>query len=47
MTAFRCTAKLPKAMKGKPVAAPGTARNRLGEWTAMLVLRFEQAAGLK
>lgn len=37
MTAFRCTAKLLKAMKGKPVAEPAPAMNRLGEWSASLV----------
>lgn len=37
MTAFRCTAKLLKAMKATPVADPAPASNRLGEWTANLV----------
>lgn len=37
MTAFRCTAKLLKAMKTKPVADPAPASNRLGEWTANLI----------
>lgn len=37
MTAFRCTAKLLKAMKAKPVANPAPASNRLGEWTANVV----------
>lgn len=37
MTALRCTAKLLKAMKAKPVAQPELARNRLGEWTANLI----------
>lgn len=37
MTAFRCTTKLLKAMKGKPAGVPEPARNRLGEWTATLV----------
>ncbi|RCS29781.1 hypothetical protein DEO45_11595 [Rhodanobacter denitrificans] len=37
MTAFRCTAKLLKAMKATPVADPAPADNRLGEWTANLI----------
>ncbi len=37
MTILRCTAKLLKAMKAKPVADPSSAANRLGEWTANLV----------
>lgn len=37
MTALRCTAKLLKAMKVRPVAEPASARNRLGEWGANLV----------
>lgn len=37
MTAFRCTAKLLKAMKAKPDTDPAPARNLLGEWTATLV----------
>ena len=37
MTAFRCTAKLLKAMKAKPVAEPAPPMNRLGEWTANLI----------
>ena len=37
MTAFRCTAKLLKAMKAKPVAEPVPPSNRLGEWTANLI----------
>lgn len=37
MTAFRCTAKLLKAMKEKPELDPLPARNKLGEWTATLV----------
>lgn len=37
MTAFRCTAKLLKAMKATPVGEPQPARNRLGDWTANLV----------
>lgn len=37
MTAFRCTAKLLKAMKGRPVVQPEPSRNLLGEWTATLV----------
>jgi hypothetical protein len=37
MTAFRCTAKLLKAMKARPVADPAPASNKLGEWTATLV----------
>ncbi len=37
MTALRCTAKLLKAMKARPVAEPAPATNRLGEWTANLV----------
>ena len=37
MTALRCTAKLLKAMKAKPIAQPAPARNRLGEWTANLI----------
>jgi hypothetical protein len=37
VTAFRCTAKLLKAMKAKPVAKPLLATNKLGEWTATLV----------
>ena len=37
MTAFRCTAKLLKAMRVRPVAEPEPARNKLGEWTATLV----------
>ncbi|KZC40560.1 hypothetical protein RHOFW510R12_16320 [Rhodanobacter sp. FW510-R12] len=37
MTAFRCTAKLLKAMKEAPEADPASAGNRLGEWTATLV----------
>ena len=34
MTALRCTAKLLKAMKTRPVANPAPATNRLGDWTA-------------
>lgn len=37
MTALRCTEKLLKAMKVEPIAQPGSARNRLGEWTANLI----------
>lgn len=37
MTAFRCTAKLLKAMKEAPETDPAPAHNRLGEWTATLV----------
>jgi hypothetical protein len=37
MTAFRCTAKLLKAMKEAPETDPAPANNRLGEWTATLV----------
>lgn len=37
MTAFRCTAKLLKAMKELPETDPAPASNRLGEWTATLV----------
>ncbi len=37
MTAFRCTAKLLKAMNVKPLTAPTPATNKLGEWTATLV----------
>ena len=37
MTAFRCTAKLLKAMKKLPEPEPAPASNRLGEWTATLV----------
>lgn len=37
MTAFRCTAKLLKAMKATAVANPAPASNRLGDWTANLV----------
>ncbi len=37
MTAFRCTARLLKAMKAKPEAEPTPASNRLGEWTATLL----------
>lgn len=37
MTAFRCTAKLLKAMKEAPETDPAPASNRLGEWTATLV----------
>jgi hypothetical protein len=37
MTAFRCTAKLLKAMKATPTRQPQPACNRLGEWTANLV----------
>ncbi|MGH8528218.1 MAG: DUF6933 domain-containing protein [Nevskiales bacterium] len=37
MTVLRCTAKLLKAMKARPVANPAPAQNRLGEWTANLI----------
>lgn len=37
MTALRCTAKLLKTMRMKPVANPAPAQNRLGEWTANLI----------
>jgi hypothetical protein len=37
MTALRCTAKLLKAMKARPVANPAQATNKLGEWTANLI----------
>jgi len=37
MTVLRCTAKLLKAMKAKPVSDPAPATNRLGEWTANLI----------
>lgn len=37
MTAFRCTAKLLKAMKATPVADPTRPSGRLGEWTANLI----------
>ena len=37
MAVLRCTAKLLKAMKAKPVAEPAAASNRLGEWTANLI----------
>ena len=37
MTAFRCTAKLLKAIKAAPEANPQPAHNRLGEWTANLI----------
>ena len=37
MAAFRCTAKLLKAMKATPVTQPQPSRNLLGEWTANLV----------
>ena len=37
MSILRCTAKLLKAMRAKPVADPAPATNRLGEWTANLV----------
>ncbi|MEO5812089.1 MAG: hypothetical protein ABIU96_01425 [Rhodanobacter sp.] len=37
MTAFRCTAKLLKAMKELPESDLAPASNRLGEWTATLV----------
>lgn len=37
MTALRCTAKLLKAMRMKPVTNPTPAQNRLGEWTANLI----------
>ena len=37
MTAFRCTAKLLKAMKQVPETDLAPASNRLGEWTATLV----------
>ncbi|GAP65097.1 hypothetical protein MBSD_n0386 [Mizugakiibacter sediminis] len=37
MTAFRCTAKLLKAMKARPEPRPRPAGNRLGEWTANLI----------
>ncbi|MEO5624640.1 MAG: hypothetical protein ABIQ70_01370 [Dokdonella sp.] len=37
MTALRCTAKLLKAMRVKPVVNPAPAQNRLGEWTANLI----------
>lgn len=37
MTVLRCTAKLLKAMKARPVSNPAPATNRLGEWTANLV----------
>ncbi len=37
MTVLRCTAKLLKAMKAKPVADPSPVTNRLGEWTANLI----------
>lgn len=37
MTAFRCTAKLLKTMKAKPVEPTLPATNRLGEWTANLI----------
>lgn len=37
MTVLRCTAKLLKAMKARPVVAPAPAKNRLGEWTANLI----------
>lgn len=37
MTAFRCTAKLLKAIRAAPEAQPQPARNRLGEWTANLL----------
>jgi hypothetical protein len=34
---FRCTQKLLKAMKVKPVAEPAPSTSRLGDWTANLV----------
>lgn len=37
MAAFRCTAKLLKAMKAVPISQPRPPHNRLGEWTANLV----------
>ncbi|MFI4958636.1 MAG: DUF6933 domain-containing protein [Lysobacterales bacterium] len=37
MAAFRCTAKLLRAMNAKPIADPAPASNRLGEWTANLI----------
>lgn len=37
MTAFRCTAKLLKALKMTPVSAPEQSTNRLGDWSANLV----------
>lgn len=37
MTILRCTAKLLKAMKAKPLADPSPATNRTGEWTANLI----------
>ena len=37
MTALRCTARLLKALKAKPVADPAPPTNRLGEWTANLI----------
>lgn len=37
MTALRCTAKLLKAMRAKPIASPMPPRNRLGDWTANLI----------
>ena len=37
MSALRCTAKLLKAMKARPVANPAPAMNRLGDWTANLI----------
>jgi hypothetical protein len=37
MAAFRCTAKLLRAMNAKPIADPAPGSNRLGEWTANLI----------
>lgn len=37
MTAFRCTGKLLKAMKARPVPEPAPPTGRLGEWTANLI----------
>ncbi len=37
MTTLRCTTKLLKALKAKPVAHPAPATNRLGGWTANLI----------
>ena len=37
MTAFRCTARLLKAMKATPVPEPAPPTGRLGEWTANLI----------
>lgn len=37
MTALRCTAKLLKALKARPIPVPAAPGNRLGEWTANLI----------